>query len=50
MSHSLLITKARMVNEGRSGGDLLVVDGRIAQIGGAISAPVSRCSMPPARC
>ena len=40
MSHSLLITNARMVNEGQiQEGDLLVVDGRIAQIGGAISAP-----------
>ena len=40
MSHSLLITNARMVNEGQvQEGDLLVVDGRIARIGGAISAP-----------
>ncbi|HPE80628.1 MAG TPA: dihydroorotase [Gammaproteobacteria bacterium] len=40
MSHSLLITNARMVNEGQvQEGDLLVVNGRIAQIGGAISAP-----------
>ncbi|MCP5431327.1 MAG: dihydroorotase [Chromatiaceae bacterium] len=40
MSQSLLITNARMVNEGQvHEGDLLVVDGRIAQIGGAISAP-----------
>lgn len=40
MSQSLLITNARMVNEGQvREGDLLVVDGRIAQIGGAISAP-----------
>jgi len=40
MSQSLLISNARMVNEGRvSEGDLLVVDGRIAKIGGQISAP-----------
>jgi len=40
MSKSLLITNARMVNEGRvTEGDLLAVDGRIAKIGSAISAP-----------
>ncbi len=40
MNRSLLITNARLVNEGRvTEGDLLVNDGRIAQIGGAISAP-----------
>jgi len=40
MSQSLLISNARMLNEGRvSDGDLLVVDGRIAKIGGQISAP-----------
>jgi dihydroorotase len=36
----LLIRNARMVNEGEiAEGDLLVADGRIAQIGGEISAP-----------
>jgi dihydroorotase len=36
----LLITNARMVNEGRvNEGDLLVVDGRIDRIGAGISAP-----------
>jgi len=40
MSNSLLISNARMVNEGREQeGDLLVVDGRIERIGGEISAP-----------
>ena len=40
MSGSLLITNARMVNEGAvTEGDLLVVDGRIARIGGQISMP-----------
>jgi len=40
MSQTLLISNARMVNEGRvSEGDLLIADGRIARIGGQISAP-----------
>ena len=38
MSKPLLFTNARLVNEGtESEGDLLVVDGRIAQVGGQIS-------------
>ena len=38
--NKLLIRNARMVNEGQvTEGDLLVADGRIAQIGGEISAP-----------
>lgn len=42
MSRALLITNARMVNEGRiTEGDLLVVDGRITRIGGSIDAPVA---------
>jgi dihydroorotase len=40
MTQSLLISNARMVNEGDiQEGDLLVTDGRIARIGGEISAP-----------
>lgn len=43
MSRSLLISNARMVNEGREReGDLLIIDGRIAQIGGEISAPAAQ--------
>ena len=38
--NKLLISNARMVNEGQvKEGDLLVVDGRIEQIGTGISAP-----------
>ena len=40
MSNALLFTNARLVNEGKeSHGDLLVLDGRIAKVGGAISDP-----------
>ena len=42
MSQAVLITNARLVNEGRiDEGDLLAVDGRIAQVGGHISHPTA---------
>jgi len=51
MSETLLITNARLVNEGREfDADLLVVDGRIARIAGSISAPAGARVMDASGC